>query len=1030
MFITKYKKVSKLFVILAAFSLAILSLPVVTSSTVAPANAANFEPCPAGQVIVGFVVSADAPDTYKPICKASSEADRVKVTIPVDNGCLPATLDKHNRAKPVHGIMTAANAHDTQWLIPTDHHNTGLYATYYWYDSNGGNWGKPNNSWGNTDRSNASNRNYFIGNRWTPTILSTAQNNAAKLGDWVRTYFTNADPTHNYYQKHALDGGFKDFERCAGTYDPAVSGAVGLTWQGDVNLWAGGTHQGTSRACGSNPDGTWVPPNFHDMCGTYGNRHFTAGVKREPTTVICDGGNCCPPGKTCGEGVEVQPNPECTPQHPENCAKQRPAPTPVSAKQAVFADWDITTGTTVSRELLLENGGTLQQNNSYVTLRNISGLPNGIVVTNGNGSGTVDNSGMDKRTLKLALGGSVLRPGVYPVTVEYASIGYPDSVLTARFNIIVRDATAPVLDELPNRTVLSESSVSPRPKTVIPFSFSDNSNLRGGKIERVESVTGLPTGFTWSQSGITGTASPDSINKTYTVTVTVSDNADSEQNVDSAWLPPNGTKPRGTEMANMSFRYSKANRTSKTFTITVKDGTEPSIEHTVFDGKTKRVEDSTTDANATNANRRVSFQLGAKDNSGAKPTVKFTGRGLPTGLSYDPDTDSITGWLDPDAAKVPAWDFGITVSDAAGNSRDYNAVFNISDGTEPVFTVNDQLVHLGDDYSYAVEHSDNLDTTPVGILRGEAPAGLAWSSANWALSGKIGALLLGNGGKHIVTLYGKDNAGNVSNDKSFTLTVVDVTPPMIDGSHESGGSWVIDDDTTDTMTEYSRQITASDDSGAIAGYSMVGLPKGLTYDHSTGLISGKAESLGVFPITITATDTAGNVSKETSFNLTVLDKTPPVITSEGGDNCITGSECVVNINATDNSGLPPTIRVTKPESLPKGLYFDAKGHISGTPTKAGKYTIPIEAMDASGNVTRAEITINVAAPKPKPTPNHTYTTEPSGNVVPVKTEEVAQPSNLAKTGMQAALFGLVALSLFTSGAVIVLMKRKIAGETR
>ncbi len=54
------------------------------------------------------------------------------------------------------------------------------------------------------------------------------------------------------------------------------------------------------------------------------------------------------------------------------------------------------------------------------------------------------------------------------------------------------------------------------------------------------------------------------------------------------------------------------------------------------------------------------------------------------------------------------------------------------------------------------------------------------------------------------------------------------------------------------------QIQASDSaSGQTLSYTAAGLPTGLAINHATGLITGASGKVGVFPITVTATDTTG-----------------------------------------------------------------------------------------------------------------------------------------------------------------------------
>ena len=63
------------------------------------------------------------------------------------------------------------------------------------------------------------------------------------------------------------------------------------------------------------------------------------------------------------------------------------------------------------------------------------------------------------------------------------------------------------------------------------------------------------------------------------------------------------------------------------------------------------------------------------------------------------------------------------------------------------------------------------------------------------------------------------------------------------------------------------QVEASDPSVPLI-YTAVGLPSGLNIDPDTGTISGTPANVGSYPVTITATDAAGN-SSQTSVTFTV-----------------------------------------------------------------------------------------------------------------------------------------------------------------
>lgn len=139
-------------------------------------------------------------------------------------------------------------------------------------------------------------------------------------------------------------------------------------------------------------------------------------------------------------------------------------------------------------------------------------------------------------------------------------------------------------------------------------------------------------------------------------------------------------------------------------------------------------------------------------------------------------------------------------------------------------------------------------------------------------------------------------------------------------------------------------IQAVDNNSDSLSYSATGLPTGLSIDSSTGIISGTANTAGVFTVSVTV-----NNSKETpqtvNFNWTVS-ATPTItpVAAQGTPlNPIIPSPVSLAISASDN-GLPLTYCAT---GLPNGLSINpASGLISGTVTTKGNYIVTVTASNA------------------------------------------------------------------------------------
>ena len=132
------------------------------------------------------------------------------------------------------------------------------------------------------------------------------------------------------------------------------------------------------------------------------------------------------------------------------------------------------------------------------------------------------------------------------------------------------------------------------------------------------------------------------------------------------------------------------------------------------------------------------------------------------------------------------------------------------------------------------------------------------------------------------------------------------------------------------------------------------LPSGVSFSNNgdgTADITGPANTTGVFPITITATNSAGATTQ--SFVLTVTG--PPTITTAAAETATVGSTFGFTVRTSGS----PVPALTEAGSLPAGITFTDNGNgtatFAGTPDAGtgGLYAITISAANTGGTATQA-----------------------------------------------------------------------------
>jgi hypothetical protein len=256
-------------------------------------------------------------------------------------------------------------------------------------------------------------------------------------------------------------------------------------------------------------------------------------------------------------------------------------------------------------------------------------------------------------------------------------------------------------------------------------------------------------------------------------------------------------------------------------------------------------------------------------------------------------------------AQAGTYSGSVTVTDATGTTatKTFTVAVGGGDSTPPAITVAGSITAEATDATGAVVtfNVTALDETDGTVVVTTSPA----SGSTFAL------------GTTQVIATARDSAGNVTT-KTFAVVVSDTTKPVI-----AVPPAATLEATTATGAVFTYATSATDTvSGSVA----------VTASHA----SGSVFPVGATTVTLTATDTAGNIAT-TTFVVTVADTTAPVITAPA----------TITAEATSAAGAVVTFATTATDL--GGAAAVTTSIASGSTFPVGTTTVVITAKDASNN---------------------------------------------------------------------------------
>ncbi len=299
-------------------------------------------------------------------------------------------------------------------------------------------------------------------------------------------------------------------------------------------------------------------------------------------------------------------------------------------------------------------------------------------------------------------------------------------------------------------------------------------------------------------------------------------------------------------------------------------------------------------------------------------------------------------------------------TDVAGNvGADTTADELTIDVTAPVVTVNSQTTNLTTPTITGTVSDGTLSVIVDAVTYNPGDGNLAVNGINWTLTIPVGNEL--NEGVYEVTASSTDVAGNVGADTTADELTIDVTAPVV------------------TVNSQTTNLTTPTITGTVSDGTLSVIVDAVTYNPGDGNLAvnginwtltipvGNELNEGVYEVTASSTDVAGNVGVDTTADELTIDATAPVVT----------------VNSQTTNLTTPTITGTVSDGTLSVIvdavtYNAGDGNLAvnginwtltipvGNELNEGVHEVTASSTDVAGNVgvdtTADELTIDATAP--------------------------------------------------------------------
>lgn len=429
------------------------------------------------------------------------------------------------------------------------------------------------------------------------------------------------------------------------------------------------------------------------------------------------------------------------------------------------------------------------------------------------------------------------------------------------------------------------------------------------------------------------------------------------------------TAPNGTVVINgdgtITYTPAANFNGSDTITYTISDGQGGTSIATVSVTVTARNDAPQVDAplaSQTNLDAdTVSVPTAASFSDLDGDILTYSATGLPAGLTFNTMTGVISGTIDRSASQTGGGKYTVTVIASDGVAAASSTfTWQISN---PAPTAANDVASTNEDTSVIVSvlaNDSDRDGDPLTVTQATAAHGSVVINGDGTITYTPAA---NYNGSDTITYSISDGEGGTS-VASVAVTVI----PVNDAPTTIGLP-----DLYDSNSEFASvqlALAFGDVDGDTLSFTVTGLPTGLTFNPSTGLVSGQISPAasaggpgnnGVYPVTVTVSDGRGG-TVSTLFTWTI-NNTPPLAAD---DIFITNEDTpiIMNVlaNDTDPDGNPATpINITNAVATHGTATINPNGTVTFRPDANynGTATVTYTISDGLGGFSTAVATITI-----------------------------------------------------------------------